>query len=328
MGASPEMANENYLYPAVIFGSNSIVMLLFIINAIFRSSGDAAISMRVIIIANLINMVLDPVFIFGLGPFPALGIKGAAIATSTGRGVAVIYQFYLLSGHHHRISLSPGDLHIRVKLLWELLRISFGGIFQNLIATSSWIFLVRIIAFFGSVAVAGYTIAIRIIIFVLLPASGISNAAATLVGQNLGAGFPDRAEKSVRITAIINMILMGIIGLLLVLFPDRFIMFFIKDPAVILQGVTFLRIISLGFVFYGLSMVMIQGFNGSGDTVTPTVVYLFGFWLVEIPLAWFFAIILKLELTGVCIAILTAESLVAIAALLLFRKGKWKMQKV
>jgi putative MATE family efflux protein len=328
MGATPQMAAVNYLYPAIIFGTNSIVMLLFIINAVFRSSGDAAISMRVILVANLINMVLDPVLILGMGPFPALGIQGAAIATATGRGIAVVYQFVLLFNSHHRVSLSWSKLRIQTSVMLELLKVSFGGIFQNLIATSSWIFLVRIIAVFGSAALAGYTIAIRIIIFALLPAWGLSNAAATLVGQNLGAGFPDRAERSVWITGYINMILMGVIGLILVLFPHPFINFFITDPEVVQQGVLALRIISLGFVFYGLSMVMVQAFNGSGDTMTPTIINFFGFWMMEIPLAWFFAIHMNMKLTGASTAIVIAESLVAIASLWFFRKGKWKLQKV
>jgi putative MATE family efflux protein len=328
MGATPEMAQENYTFPAIIFGANSVVMLLFIINAVFRSSGDAAISMRVIFVANLINMVLDPIFIFGLGPIPAMGITGAAIATTTGRSIGVIYQFYLLMNRHHRISITLRDIRIRTKVMWELLRVSVGGIFQNLIATSSWILLVRIIAVFGTVAIAGYTIAIRIIIFALLPAWGLSNAAATLVGQNLGAGYPDRAERSVWITGYTNMILMGVIGLFLVVFPHFFIEIFIRDPGVVAQGVVALRIISIGFIAYGLSMVMVQSFNGSGDTVTPTILNFFGFWIIEIPLAWFFAISLKLEMEGACIAIVIAESLIAVVALWLFRKGKWKLQKV
>jgi len=328
MGAEPEMAGQNYLYPAIIFGSNSIVMLLFIINSVFRSSGDAAISMRVIIVANIINMTLDPLFIFGLGPIPAMGISGAAAATATGRTIAVIYQLYLLFGHHHRISLSVKGLKIKFKIMWELLTISVGGIFQNLIATTSWVFLVRIISVFGSAAVAGYTIAIRIIVFALLPAWGLSNAAETLVGQNLGAGSPDRAEKSVRITATVNMVIMGITGLLLIVWPHFFVSFFIEDHDVVTQGVAALRIISTGFVFYGLSMVMIQGFNGSGDTFTPTLINLFGFWLIEVPLAWFLAIVLNLQVPGACYAIVVAESLVAVVAYFLFKRGKWKLKMV
>lgn len=328
MGTTEEAAAEYALYPAIIFGSNGIVMLLFIINAIFRSSGDAAISFRVILVANLINIVLDPLFIFGFGPVPAMGIKGAAIATATGRGIAVLYQLYLLFGGHHRIAFRLSDFRVRSQIMGELVKVSMGGIFQNLIATSSWIFLVRIIAVYGSLAVAGYTIAIRVVVFALLPASGISNAAATLVGQNLGAGFPDRAEKSVWITSYVNMIMMGLIGLILVLFSDTFIGFFSNDPGVLHQGTDALRIISLGFAFYGLSMVMVQAFNGSGDTITPTIIFFFGFWLTEIPLAWIFAFTLKGELAGTCWAIVTAESLIAVAAWWYFRKGRWKLQKV
>ncbi len=303
-------------------------MLLFIINSVFRSSGDAAVSMRVIVVANIINMVLDPILILGWGPFPAMGIQGAAIATAIGRGIAVIYQIGLLFLGHHRIRLTFSSLRFSPLVMWNLLRVSFGGIFQNLIATSSWIFLVRIVAVFGSAALAGYTIALRIIIFALLPAWGLSNAAATLVGQNLGAGFPGRAERSVRITSYINMTLMGVIGLVLVLFPGSFILLFIQDPEVVLQGITALQIISIGFVFYGLSMVLVQSFNGSGDTVTPMIINFFGFWLIEIPLAWFLSIHLNLKLAGASAAIVTAESLVALMAIWFFRKGKWKLGKV
>lgn len=328
MGATEEMAAANYLYPAIIFGTNSVVMLLFIINAVFRSSGDAAISLRVIVVANFINILLDPLLIFGLGPIPAMGIKGAAVATAIGRGIAVVYQFWLLFGNHHRISISWPEVRLKPRIMGELLKVSMGGIFQNLIATSSWILLVRIIAVFGSLAIAGYTIALRIVIFALLPASGLSNAAATLVGQNLGAGSPSRAERSVWITSYVNMTMMGIIGTVLVLFSSTFISLFTSDPGVVIQGSAALQIISLGFVFYGLSMVMIQAFNGSGDTITPTIIYFFGFWLLELPLAWLFAISLKMGLHGACMAIVIAESLVAIAAWWYFRKGRWKLEKI
>ncbi len=328
MGGTQEMADQNHTFPAIIFGTNSIVMLLFIINAVFRSSGDAAISLRVIFVANIINMVLDPLLIFGWGPVPAMGITGAAVATTTGRTIGVIYQFFLLSNRHHRISVSLKDLKVKTAVMWELLKVSMGGIFQNLIATSSWILLVRIIAVSGAAALAGYTIAIRIIVFALLPAWGLSNAAATLVGQNLGAGYPARAERSVWITSYFNMVLMGIIGLFLFLFPGTFIQIFIREAEVVAQGIVALRIISIGFLFYGLSMVMVQSFNGSGDTLTPTIINFFGFWLIEIPLAWFLAIALNLKMEGACISIVVAESLIAIAALWLFRKGKWKLQKV
>lgn len=328
MGATSEMAEEGWLYPAIIFGSNSVVMLLFIINAVFRSSGDAAISMRVVWFANIINLVLDPILIFGIGPFPEMGLAGAAIATGIGRGIAVLYQFYLLFKGNYRIKLYLENIKVKLEVMAELLRISGGGILQNLVATSSWIFLVRIIAVSGPEALAGYTIALRIILFALLPAWGISNAAATLVGQNLGAQRPDRAEKSVWITSYVNMVFMGITGLVLVFFPHFFIRLFIQEEVVLMNGVLALRIVSFGFLFYALGMVLIQGFNGSGDTFTPTKINLICFWLIEIPLAYLLAIVFEKGLAGASIAILTAESFLALFALILFKKGKWKLRKV
>jgi putative MATE family efflux protein len=328
MGATETMAEEGALYPAIMFGGNAVVMLLFIINAVFRSSGDAAISMRVVWFANIINLVLDPLLIFGIGPFPELGLAGAAIATTIGRGLAVMYQFYLLFKGNHRIKLYWNSIKVKFSVMLELLRISGGGILQNLIATSSWIFLVRIIAVSGPDALAGYTIAIRIILFALLPAWGLSNAASTLVGQNLGAKYPDRAEKSVWITGYVNMAFMGIIGLILALFPGFFVNLFIKEPAVLDFGVHALRIVSFGFPLYALGMALIQGFNGSGDTFTPTKINFFCFWLFEIPLAWFLAIKLEMGLSGASMAIVSAESLLAVVAYFIFRKGKWKLRKV
>lgn len=328
MGATEEMAEEGIMYPAIIFGGNAVVMLLFIINAIFRSSGDAAISMRVIIFANLINIVLDPLLIFGIGPFPELGLTGAAIATTTGRGIAVIYQFYLLFKGKYRVKLYWHSLKLKLKVMLELLNISGGGILQNLIGTSSWIFLVRIISVSGPEALAGYTIAIRIVLFSLLPAWGLSNAASTLVGQNLGALQPQRAERAVWITGYANMIFMGGIGLVTALFSEFFMRLFIQDAEVVQLGATALRIISFGFAFYALGMVLVQGFNGSGDTYTPTKINLFCFWLIEIPLAYLLAISFEMGLSGASIAIVCAESLLAVIAYLIFRKGKWKLRKV
>jgi putative MATE family efflux protein len=328
MGATESMAAEGYMFPAIMFGSNMVIMLLFIINAVFRSSGDAAISMRVMWFANIINIILDPLLIFGYGPFPEMGLAGAAVATTTGRGLAVIYQFYLLFRGNHRIRLYWNSLKIRVSVMLKLIKISGGGILQNLIATSSWILLVRIIAVSGPEALAGYTIAIRIIIFALLPAWGLSNAASTLVGQNLGAKQPERAERSVWITGYVNMIFMGILGIFLAAFPEFFIRLFISDLAVVENGTLALRIISFGFLFYALGMVLVQGFNGSGDTLTPTRINLICFWLFEIPLAYFLAIVLNMGLTGASVAIVAAESLLAMIALFLFRKGKWKLREV
>jgi putative MATE family efflux protein len=328
MGATETMAEEGAMYPAIIFGGNAVVMLLFIINAVFRSSGDAAISMRVVWFANIINLILDPLLIFGIGPFPELGLAGAAIATTTGRGLAVIYQFYLLFRGNYRIKLYWNSLKVKLNVMLELLQISGGGIMQNLIATSSWILLVRIIATGGPEALAGYTIAIRVILFSLLPAWGLSNAAATLVGQNLGAQKPERAEKSVWITGYVNMTFMGIIGLILALFPEFFIRLFINDAAVLDNGALALRIVSTGFLFYALGMVLVQGFNGSGDTFTPTKINLVCFWLLEIPLAYLLAITFEMGLAGASIAIVSAESLLTVIAFILFKRGKWKLKKV
>ena len=328
MGGTEEVINHGYMYPTIMFGGNLIIMTLFIINAVFRSSGDAAISMRVMWFANIINIILDPLLIFGYGPFPELGIQGAAVATTTGRGLAVLYQFYLLSSGKYRIRLSWDSLKVKISVMLKLLKISGGGILQNLIATSSWVLLMRIIAVSGPEAIAGYTIAIRIIVFPILLAWGLSNAASTLVGQNLGAEHPERAERSVWITGYVNMIFMGIIGSLFVLFPDFWISIFIEKGAVLENGTMSLRIISLGFLFYALGMVLTQAFNGSGDTITPTKVNFISFWMFEIPLAYFLAISLNMGLTGASWAIVIAESLLTVLALILFRRGKWKLRKI
>ena len=328
MGASKEMAEAGYMFPAIMFGGNAVIMLLFIINAVFRSSGDAAISMRVLIVANLINMVLDPLLIFGIGPFPELGLKGAAVATTTGRGIAVCYQFYLLFKGHKRIRLELDHLKIKLKVMVQLFKLAAGGILQNIIATSSWIALYRIIAVLGSEVMAGYTISIRIVVFVLLPSWGLSNAASTLVGQNLGAKQPERAERTVWITAYANMILLGLVGIVLIIFPEAFVRLFISDQNVISNGAVSLRIISIGFVSYAMGMVMTQAFNGSGDTVTPTRINFFCFWLFEIPLAYLLAIVLDLKIYGISIAIVAAETALTLTAWYFFRKGKWKTVKI
>jgi putative MATE family efflux protein len=328
MGATDLMIENGYWYPAIMFGGNMVIMLLFINNAVLRSSGDAALSMRVMWIANIINLILDPLLIFGIGPFPELGLMGAAIATTTGRGIAVLYQLYILFRGKHRIKLYLDSIRIRAGIMLKLLKISGGGILQNLIATSSWIFLVRIISVSGPDALAGYTIAIRIIIFALLPAWGLSNAASTLVGQNLGAKSPDRAEKSVWVTAYANMIFMGLLSLILIAVPEFWIKIFIDDPKVIAYGVECLRIISYGFIVYGLGMVLIQGFNGSGDTITPTWINFFAFWMMEIPLAYLLAIVFDMGLVGACIAIVAAESSLTLISFYLFKRGKWKSREV
>jgi putative MATE family efflux protein len=328
MGASENIVNNLSSYTAIILGGNIVVMLLFIINAVIRSSGDAAVAMRVLWLGNIINIILDPILIFGWGPFPELGITGAAIATTIGRGVAVIYQLYTLFKGNHRIVIALRHIVVDFKTMGKLISLSLGGIGQNLIATTSWVGLVRIISVFGSEAVAGYTIAIRIILFVLLPSWGVSNAASTLVGQNLGAKKPERAEKAVWFTGKVNFILLGLIGLLLVSIPEFFIRLFIDDPAVIRFGAEGLRIISYGFPAYGLGMVIINSFNGAGDTTTPLKINLLTFWIIEIPLAYLLAISLRMEQTGVFTAIVFAESLMTFIAWIIFRKGKWKLNEV
>jgi len=328
MGASNAIVQEMHGYAAWMLGGNIAIMLLFINNAIFRSAGDAAISMRVLWFANLINIVLDPLLIFGIGPFEGWGIRGAAIATTTGRGLAVLFQFYLLFFGYKRVKLTPRNLRIDVSVMGRLLRISLGGIGQNLIATSSWVGLVRIISVFGSVALAGYTIAIRIVIFALLPSWGLSNAASTLVGQNLGAGHPGRAEKSVWAAAWVNMILLAVTGAAMMLFSEDLVRVFISEEEVVRAGSLGLRIISAGFVAYGLGMVLVNSFNGAGDTMTPTWINVFCFWLFEIPLAWILAMEVGMAETGVFLAIVIAESAMTLTAWLLFRRGKWKERKV
>lgn len=328
MGASDIIVTEYAAYTQWMLGGNIVIMLLFIMNAIFRSAGDAALSFRVMWIANATNIVLDPCLIFGLGPFPEIGIAGAAIATNAGRGIAVIYQFYLLFKGKGRVKLNSRSLTVEPRVIAQLIKLSLGGIGQNIIATSSWIGMVRLVSHFGSEVLAGYTIAIRIIIFSLLPSWGLGNASATLVGQNLGAGKPDRAEKSVWFTGKINMIYTAIAGLIFVMIPELFLALFISDPGVIRSGADCLRIISFGFVAYGLGMVLIQAFNGSGDTKTPIWVYFICFWLLEIPLAYLLAIRTDIGANGVFYSIAVSETLMTIIAWLLFRKGNWKLMQV
>lgn len=328
MGADANTIAQHSGYTRWMLGGNVVIMLLFTINAAFRSAGDAAISMRVLLLANIINIVLDPILIFGLGPIPALGIEGAAIATNIGRGFAVLYQLKLLFGGRTRIKVYLKEFLPDFKLIGHLLKLSVGGIGQMIIATSSWIGLVRIISIYGNEALAGYTIAIRIIIFALLPSVGISNAAATLVGQNLGAGSPERAERSAYATGVVNMVVLGLIGLVFVLFPKSFVVLFTTDPLVVKYASECLQIVSFGFLSYGLGMVMVNSINGAGDTSTPTYINLFCYWLLEIPLAYFLAVVLGLHEQGVFYSILIAETVMTITAFIIFRRGKWKLVKV
>jgi putative MATE family efflux protein len=328
MGATPSIIATGSGYTRVCLGGSFAVLLLFLNNAIFRGAGDAAIAMRLLWVSNILNLILDPCLIFGLGPFPRMGVTGAAVATLTGRSIGVAYQFYRLMRGTERLRILKSQIRIRFDVLWRLIRVSFTGILQFAIAQSSWIGLVRIVSIFGAAALAGYTIAIRIVIFAILPSWGLSNAAATLVGQNLGAGHPERAEKSVWRTGLYNMIFLGAVGLIFIGFAEPIVRLFTNDPAVVPLGTACLRIVSYGNLGYAYFMVMMQAFNGAGDTITPTIVNLFGFWLFEIPLAYWLAISLHMRSNGVFASIAIAESAMAAASAILFKRGKWKRKKI
>jgi putative MATE family efflux protein len=328
MGASPEIVAIGSGYARIALGGCGAIVMLFLNNAIFRGAGDAATAMRLLWVSNIINLVLDPLLIFGLGPIPRLGVTGAALATFTGRSIGVLFQFYRLFRGSPHIHIAKRQLAIHWGVLVKLVRVSLTGIAQFAIADVSWVALVRIVSFFGSAALAGYTIAIRIVIFIILPSWGLSNAAATLVGQNLGANQPERAEKSVWRTGFYNMIFLGSIGVLFAIFSEPILRLFTSDPEVVRQGAAALRIFSWGNIAYAYGMVMLQAFNGAGDTVTPTIVNLFGFWGLEIPIAYALAIPGKIGPNGAYYAVVIAEAFMAVAGILLFRRGKWKVQKI
>lgn len=328
MGAESTIVEAHSSYTQIMIGGNLVIMLLFVVNAVFRGAGDAVVSMRVLWLANGINIILDPLLIFGIGFFPELGVKGAAVATVTGRGAGVIYQLYLLLGSGSRIRITKEQIVFHWSIMKRLIRVSLGGIGQFIIATSSWIGLVRILAEFGSITVAGYTIAIRIFVFSILPSWGMSNAAATLVGQNLGANKPDRAEKSVWTAAVVNMFFLIIVGITFYTTAEFLIRLFTSDPEIIQIGADCLRIISYGYVAYAYGMVVIQAFNGAGDTLTPTLINFICFWLIEIPLAYFLAMHIGLESRGVFYSIVISETILGIIGLILFKTGRWKKTKV
>jgi len=311
-----------------MFGGSLSIFLLFLINAVFRGAGDPVVAMRSLWLANLLNMVLGPCFIFGLGPFPTLGVLGAAVGTTIGRSTGVLYQIWALRRGDSRIALGLGDLRIVREVVRRLFRVAAPAIFQFLIATASWLGLVRIIADFGSAALAGYTIALRVIMFTILPSWGMCNAAATLVGQNLGAGRPDRSERSVWQTGLANMLFLCAVGGVFLLFAEPVIAIFTSDPEVLRYGVSCLRLVSYGYPFYAWGMVMVQAFNGAGDTWTPTWINLFCYWLFQIPFAWTLAHPLGLEARGVFVAIAVAESMLAVAGMLAFRRGRWKERRI
>ena len=324
MGAHEEVIAFGQGYGRIIFTFNGVVSLLFINNAIFRGAGDASIAMRSLWVANIINFILDPCFIFGLGPFPEWGVTGSAVATTIGRSVGVAYQLWILFGSNGRVKLLGHHLVPKVDLMWRMFRLSIGVMVQNFIATASWIAMMRIVARFGSGAMAGYTIAIRIIIFALLPSWGMSNAAATLMGQNLGAKKPERAERSVWETGVANMIFLGLIALIFILFAEYLIHLFTREAEVVAYAVSALKYISYGYAFYAWGMVIVQAFNGAGDTRTPTWINLICFWFIQIPLAYFLATMTPLRSKGVFLSGTISESILAVVAILLFRRARWR----
>lgn len=324
MGGSPWVIEHGSAFTRVMLAGNATVVVLFMVNAIFRGAGDAAIAMRTLWLANWINIVLGPCLIFGLGPFPKMGIVGAAIATNIGRGTGALYALSRLVRSGGRFDVQRKHLRLEPAIMWRLMRLSGTGTFQVFIGMASWIGLVRIISSFGSNAVAGYTFGIRVILFALLPSWGMANAAATMVGQALGAGDPERGERAVWKAGFYNMIFLGCVGLFFIVFAPQIIWFYTSDPNVAQYGVDCLRIVAYGFLFYAYGMVLGQSFNGAGDTWTPTVINLFVFWLWEIPLAYVLSVVLGLGPRGVFIAITIAFSTLAVVSGLVFRQGRWK----
>ena len=328
MGAEADVIESGAGYTRIMLGANATVLLLFLINAIFRGAGDAAIAMRVLWIANGINIVLDPALIFGLGPFPELGIDGAAIATNIGRGTAVFLQLLILLRAGGRVKIKRRHIELNPKVMWQLIRLSGAGTFQVFIGEASWIGLTRMLAGFGSGVLAGHTIGIRIIIFAILPSWGMSNAAATMVGQSLGAGKPERAERSVWIAGVYNMVFLTVIGFLFVVFAPQIVHLFTTEPEPARYAILCLRIVSLGFPFFAYGMVLTQSFNGAGDAWTPTIINLFCFWLFELPCAYVLAYVFDVGPVGVFTAMTIAFSSLAVVSALVFRRGKWKAKSV
>jgi putative MATE family efflux protein len=324
LGATPEVAANGRAFTAIMLGGSVTVMLLFMINGIFRGAGDPVLAMRALWLANLVNIALDPILIFGLGPIPAFGLEGAAIATTVGRGLGVAYQLRALGSGNGRVVVDWRRARIEVDSLVRLLRVSGIGIVQYLVGTASFIGLIRILAPFGDTVLAGYTVAVRIIIFVLLPVWGVGNAAATLVGQNLGAGRPDRAEAAVWFTARLNTLLLAVVGVVFFVFARSIVGLLASDPEVVALAATCLRIVACSYVFWGFGLVTVVAFNGAGDTTTPTWINFLVYWLVQLPLAWALAVPAGLGPTGVFVTVAVCQTLMAVVGVLAFRRGRWK----
>ncbi len=328
MGASENVVAVGSGYAQWMLVGNFTIVALFLVNAIFRGAGSAAIAMHSLWIANILNMILDPILIFGWGPISPMGVEGAAIATNIGRAAGVLYQLYYLSGEKGIIKIHKENIKIDWSIISRLLKVSAGNIGQFLISTASWLFMARIIVTFGSAAFAGYQFAIRVIIFTILPSWGMANAAATLVGQNLGAQQPDRAEKSVWMAGFLNMVFLGLISIVFFFVSEPIMRLFSTDEEVVRYGTQCLRIVTFGYVFFGYGMVIVQSFNGAGDSRTPTILNFCGYWLFQIPLAYVLAVQLDFGASAVFWAIAIAESAMAIAAIIIFRQGKWKTVKI
>ena len=328
MGAEPDVIAGGTGYTTLMFGGSITILLLFLLNAVLRGAGDAAFAMRVLWLANGINIVLGPCFIYGVGPFPQLGVLGAAVATNIGRGIGVLFALYWLTNGRARVVLRLPHLRLKLDVLLSVLKISAGGVLQFVIATSSYMGLMLVISGYGSAAIAGYTIAMRIMMFMFLPAWGLSSAAATLVGQNLGARAPERAERSVWVATKYNTFFLTVVAIVLVVFPATLVGIFTTDPDVLGYGASCLRLIGLGFPLYAVGITMVQAFNGAGDTSTPTWLNLLCFWLLQLPLAYVLARSVDLGPTGVFVAAAIAESLLSVAAWILFRRGSWKLKVV
>ena len=328
MGASPAILKVGSTYARIMMSGSGIILMLFLMNAIFRGAGDAAVAMRVLWLANFINLCLDPCFILGLGPFPRLGVTGAAVSTSIGRSIGIAYQVYLLVKGDGRIKILREHLRINAKILLNILRIAGNGTLQFMITTASWVLMVRMVQSFGSAATAGYTLAIRIVIFSIYPSWGLGSAAATLVGQNLGAKRPDRAAQSVWRAGFFNMIFLGAVSLVFLIFAPKLVGIFSTDPLVIKYGADCLRIISLCYGLYGYGLVVLQAFNGAGDTFTPSVINLICYWIVQLPLAYLLGRHYHLGPNGIYTAILVAEILLSSISIYVFRLGRWKLKVV
>jgi putative MATE family efflux protein len=328
MGAEPNvLAHVNFT--RVLLGGSLSVVMIFLINGIFRGAGDASLAMRTLILANSLNIILNPCFIFGLWIFPELGVTGSAVATTIGRSTGVVFALWMLFRKNGRFQIRAHHFTPDFALIWRLVKLSSAAIFQVTVGMLSWLGLIRIMSGFGSEALAGYVIGIRVIIFALLPSVGMSNAAATLVGQSLGAKKPERAEAAVWKAAFYNAIFLGVTGLIFVIFAHPIVGFFDnREPMVLEYGTNCLRIVAYGFILYAYGMVLETAFNGAGDTWTPTYINLFVFWLFEIPLAYVLAYHTSLQAYGVFWAVTIAFSVLAVISGVLFRRGKWKLQKV